>query len=107
MGKVLVQFDLQAKYAIELLDGRDRQGGETREEETRPSQGRMGRKKRGQRENEKKDPVLKNADEAEVKESCTRPKSQADLIVVSVRLTVTFVCSRLTCPSSLPIPEGA
>lgn len=50
--------------------------------------------KGGQRdndENEKKDPVLKNADEAEVKESCTRPKSQADLIFVFVRLTVTFV----------------
>lgn len=27
-GKVSVQFDLQAKYAMELLDERDRQGGE-------------------------------------------------------------------------------
>jgi len=52
-------------------------------EETRPSQ------ERGQRDNDengKKDPVLKNADEAEVKENRTRPKSQADLIVVFVRL---------------------
>lgn len=29
VGKVPVQFDLQAKYAMELLDERDRQGGET------------------------------------------------------------------------------
>ncbi|KYN40258.1 hypothetical protein ALC56_05203, partial [Trachymyrmex septentrionalis] len=58
-------------------------------------------------ENGKKDPVLKNANEAEVKESCTRPKSQADLIVVFVRLTVSFVCSRLTylCPSILQRPS--
>jgi len=72
---------------VELLDERDRQGGE----ETgggNPAIPRKGTKK-GQRDNDengKKDPVLKNADEAEVKESCTRPKSQADLIVVFVRL---------------------
>lgn len=104
MGKVPVQFDLQAKYAVELLDERDRQSGET------------GRRKAGQlregwdvkrtettTKTGRKISVLKNANKAEVKESCTRPKSQADLIVVFVRLTVTFVCSRLTCPRPSPL----
>jgi len=75
---------LQAKYAVELLDERDREGGEVG---GNPAISRKGME-RGQRDNDengKKDPVLKNADEAEVKESCTRPKSQADLIVVFVR----------------------
>lgn len=108
-GKVSVQFDLQAKYAVELLDEREIGRAErSGREETRPSPRRMRRRRRTERqrdENEKKDPVLKNANEAEVKESCTRPKSQADLIVVLVRLTVTFVCSRLTCPSPLRAPS--
>lgn len=36
-------------------------------------------------DDEEEDPVLKNADEAEVKESCTRRKSQADLVTVHPR----------------------
>lgn len=51
-------------------------------------------------------PVLKNADEAEVKESRTRPKSQADLLSVAtvlVHLTVTCVCSLVRFRRSTPL----
>lgn len=79
---------------------------------------RTGRKNEGGRDNDelrtgRKIPVLKNADEAEVKESRTRPKSQADLsVAVFVHLTVTCVRSlvRFRRSTSRPfarvIPEG-
>lgn len=58
--------------------------------------------------------MLKNADEAEVKESRTRPKSQADLLSVAtvlVHLTVTcaFVVSSDSPPfnSSNPSPSAS
>lgn len=97
MGKVPVQFDLQAKYAVELLDERDQQSGETGRRKPGHLRERWDVKRtETTTKTGRKIPVLKNADKAEVKESCTRPKSQADLVVF-VRLTVTFVCSRLTC----------
>lgn len=48
---------------------------------------RHSEKGRGESEDDDKggDPVLKNADEAEVKENCTRRKSQADLVTVHPR----------------------
>lgn len=59
------------------------------------------------------DPVLKNADEAEVKESCTRRKSQADLSSSSSSSSSSgqrlpsFLVVQLAPPSFYPLPSNS
>lgn len=107
MSEVPNQFDLQAKYAAELLDARarerERSAGRKSRRSRRIPRKREGRgtEERGQRrvEDGEKDPVLKNANEAEVKERAARVRNHKQISSSSfVHPTVTFVCSRLTCP---------
>lgn len=76
---------------------RDRRGGGC--EETRSPRRGMRQETRSRWRTGEKDPALKNADEAEVKESPHASEiSSRSLITVLVHLTVIFVCSRPSCP---------
>jgi len=108
------EFDLQAKYVV--LNGSTRKrkisAGWRAREETRSS---PKRDKTGEDNDEslegpgRKDPALKNADEAEVKESPHASEiSSSSLITVLVHLTVIFVCGSLVpCPSPHRAPSSS